>query len=179
MVINLFFSYNYSYASLHLKASGQWSDSMPSSAGNRFQTLVGHLGHCSAPWHTPMKHKQKDFCTHFDLPTGKLLLPGQGNTLFFVCLSFPLIQLNAKTDNDSLGLKVRKKLQDNKKDYLKSSTLLVTRTASKHAAVIGNTLQNVVYNKCLLQLWFQAHSYYFYAFLLNKTVKIKNKFQAE
>lgn len=45
--------------------------------------------------------------------------------------------------------KLEKKLQDNKKGYLKSGALLVTLTASKHAAVTGNTLQNMsIINLC-------------------------------
>lgn len=86
--------------------------------------------------------------------------------------------MNAKTDNNSLGLEVRKRnYKTTKKGYLETSMLLVTLTSSKHAAVTGNNLQNIVYN--LLQLQFQAYGCYFYAFLLNKTVKIKSKFQAE
>lgn len=48
--------------------------------------------------------------------------------------------------------KLGKNLQDNKKGYLRTSMLLVTLSASKHAAVTGNTLQNIVYNKSVTAL---------------------------
>lgn len=83
---------------------------------------------------------------------------------YFLSLSFLLIQLSAKTDSDSLGLEVRGK------------NYMTTKRVIWKPAVTRNTLQNFVYN--LLQLWFQAHGCYFYAFLLNKTVKIKSKLQA-
>lgn len=51
--------------------------------GKQVSNMSFHLGHRSAPWYTPTKHKQKNFCTHFDLPTGNFLLPGLENAIFF------------------------------------------------------------------------------------------------
>lgn len=138
----------------------QWFNAIQ--CGKQDSNMSFHLGHCSAPWYTPTKHKQKNFCTHFDPPLATSSYLGWKMLFSF---SFLLIQLSARTDNDSLGLEVREKnYTTTKRDVWKP-------------AVTGNTLQNFVYN--LLQLWFQAHGCYFYAFLLNKTVKIKSKLQEE
>lgn len=98
---------------------------------------------------------------------------------YFLSLSFPLTQLNAKTDNDSLGLKVRRKTTRQQKGLFEKQHIACYTDSFKACSCNWKYPAKHVYNKSLLQLWFQAHGCYFYVFLLNKTVKIKNKFQAE
>lgn len=170
-MINLFFSYNYNYCF-----------SLPRVLGAmRLFSVIQHMKWASytfPPWSQlcPLAYSHE---TQRKMTSALTFTSPQANPLpctgkHFSHVTFPLIQLNPKIYNNSSGLKVKKKIR---KSYLKSRMVLIKQKDSKHGTVTENILQNV-YKKFLSQFsWFQAHGYYSYSFLLNKTVKIKISFR--